>query len=456
VAGADESILPLRVPPVDVVDMDYVASRALSTQYAEWFNFLNAYRLPELYRKYGTVPSGEQSIISDEDLDVMLRSGVFRRLSRQQARIWSRVFAVAEPLKLRRRSILWPKWLSDYLPRLPFKSCINDVADKLYIGSDSTPYYAFRSGKDTVGITRAPMGAFWLDFIPYSFPIFGKVLSKAQEHFFFFQEKRMALDFADIEAFLAALLANDCRLSYVVARAGRQTTVRDARIEQGRDGFSAVVTRRLRSGAVEEEWFAIPAPGYTFVAMEAVDPMGQVVNWLAKLPPAEPEPRRPTASEEQRAVILAENRAASAAAAADRAEAARVAELQRLTLLEEQRAAAAAASSERAAQAAEAERQRTLLLAAQREQADMLRGLQQQQQQHQMSQIVTLLQGLQLPLQQGAQPPAGQPMPPDPQQVGDVSAALLALAAALTPKEGAGASSRRILSVHRAIMGTVC
>jgi hypothetical protein len=344
-----------------------------------------------MYRKYGTVPSGEQSIISDEDLDVMLRSGVFRRLSRQQARIWSRVFAVAEPLKQRRRSILWPKWLNDHLPRLPFKSCINDVADKWYIGSDNTwvskvfdlkagfyqiplhddvtPYYAFRSGKDTVGITRAPMGAFWLDFIPYSFPIFGKVLSKAQEHFFFFQEKRMALDFADIEAFLAALLANDCRLSYVVARAGRQTTVRDARIEQGRDGFSAVVTRRLRSGAVEEEWFAIPAPGYTFVAMEAVDPMGQVVNWLAKLPPAEPEPRRPTASEEQRAVILAENRAASAAAAADRAEAARVAELQRLTLLEEQRAAAAAASRERAAQAAEAERQRTLLLAAQREQA---------------------------------------------------------------------------------------
>lgn len=176
------------MPDINTMDMGTIAQFAAGCRFAERFDTLEAYLHARMYSTLDTSAVHEEiSVISDEDLDIMIKSGVFKHLPRKSARGLARIFAVPESAKNRRRSILWPKWLNSNLPRIPFSSEIHDVADKWHtplggksrtfdlkasfyqipLDADVSPFYAARvrssSGRThLIAPTRAPMGAHWV------------------------------------------------------------------------------------------------------------------------------------------------------------------------------------------------------------------------------------------------------------------------------------------------------
>jgi hypothetical protein len=148
----------------------------------------------------------------------------------------------------------------------------------------------------------------------------------------------------------------------------------------------------MRSGAVTEETFRCPARGFLYLTFAQVDAAGAVLNALG---PAEPAPRRPTTSEEQRLAIVNEVRQATqvttqvsasvaeemksfmaawlSQAAKEREEQRQEAANQRNLLLQEQRSAAEAARLERTAESKKTEAERLSIL---KEIRDLQAGLQ--------------------------------------------------------------------------------
>jgi hypothetical protein len=113
--------MDLHMPDITTMDMGTVAQFAAGCRFAERFDTLEAYLHARMYSTLDSSAAHEEiSAISDEDLDIMLKSGVFKHIPRKSARGLARIFAVPESAKNRRRSILWPKWLNSNLPRIPF------------------------------------------------------------------------------------------------------------------------------------------------------------------------------------------------------------------------------------------------------------------------------------------------------------------------------------------------
>ena len=168
---------PLHIKMAGKIDLSKVTAAAQQTRYAEsWARVTGAFA-EEMYRGLRKNKPAK-CVLSVDDVQTVLRTGLFERIARKDVRQWAKMWALPEAKKQRRRLILWPSTVNARWRPVSkqYGSEIVDCLEHMDIERYFVPldmsaaffqiemppairrYYAVHTAVGPICITRLPMG----------------------------------------------------------------------------------------------------------------------------------------------------------------------------------------------------------------------------------------------------------------------------------------------------------